>query len=280
MKSTYAGYCTVKERSACNNYWALGVTDIDTCAALVSTRAECANGGGFFNYVAENGQCDCCYDEADATTDMGDHYSVDFLKLLWTAEERCEDIETPVSVYCPPGWHSHEDGEGCYNEMVAITAGYVCPPGLMLDLEAMACVRDAGFLIACPPGFEPTPDGLRCSDPQAVGGYVQCPQGWILSDDGWTCFMVTFDSEADPENVCLIREQYYCSQYEQIGYATNQFACATMAQMEFSKCATSGGFFTFSFLDNHCDCCLSEAYVFEDMAYGEYESLFKHKAST
>jgi hypothetical protein len=37
VEQSYYGYCTVKERSACNNYWALGVTDMDTCAALVST---------------------------------------------------------------------------------------------------------------------------------------------------------------------------------------------------------------------------------------------------
>ena len=67
--------------------------------------------------------------------------------------------------------------------------------------------------------------------------------------------MVTFDSETDAENVCLIKDQYYCSQYEQLGYATNQYSCATMAQMEFSKCAMSGGFFSFSFFDNRCDCC-------------------------
>jgi hypothetical protein len=251
----YYGYCTVKEKSACNNYWALGVTDIESCAALVSSRPECANGGGFFNYVAENGQCDCCQDATDATTNMGDHYSVDFLKLLYSASETCDAIERPVSIFCPPGWHAQSDGQGCYNDQVMIIEGYVCPPGLMLDYAAMSCVRDAGFRITCPPGWTPTEDGMRCENKMAIGGYVECPQGWMLSDDGWTCYMVTFDSETDAENVCLIKDQYYCSQYEQLGYATNQYSCASMAQMEFSKCAMSGGFFSFSFFDNRCDCC-------------------------
>ena len=38
--------------------------------------------------------------------------------------------------------------------------------------------------------------------------------------------------------------------------------------------------FAFSFFDNHCDCCLSEDYVYEDLAYGEFEALFKYKSST
>jgi hypothetical protein len=141
------------KRAACNNYYAIGVTDWGTCSALVASEPACQGGNGLFNYIDEYGQCDCCVDESDALTNIGEHYSVDMWKNLYDDSQSCDDIERPFIYTCPPGWHTIEGQVGCYSETIIIYDGFICPPGYMLNDEQTACVMDAGFEIRCPEGW-------------------------------------------------------------------------------------------------------------------------------
>jgi hypothetical protein len=79
-------------------------------------------------------------------------------------------------------------------------------------------------------------------------------------------------------SVCMVAAEEYCASYEDLGYVelSNPAQCgALLAQSD--NCPSSGGFFTFSPVDGHCDCCLSQNEAVTDTVEADGWNIYRLK---